>query len=221
MPIKLFWRGITDFDIPSKFKHTYFELFEGSLRFLFLPLNDTKIFWLAVQKEKNFTKKSATSIKTYLLETYKNFDKKVLKMLEGTAENEIIENKLGDIKPKYKDWFQNNTVFIGDSIHATTPNLAQGAGQAIEDAYTLGLCLKKHSPKEAFSKYQKTRIKKVKFVVKTSWKIGEMSLNNNTIQKKIFRLILKYYPQSLYQKRFLRLFDMSYLNDLENTKEKI
>ena len=60
-------------------------------------------------------------------------------MLRKTDGNEILENEMADIKPNYKKWFSNNTVFIGDSIHATTPNLAQGAGQAIEDAYTLGL----------------------------------------------------------------------------------
>lgn len=140
---QVIWRGITKFDINTDLKHTYHELFEGSLRFLFLPLNDTEMFWLAVQEEKNFDKDSSTSLKSYLLKIYSDFHPIVLDLLNKTKESEILQNELADIEPDYKAWFKNNIVFIGDSIHATTPNLGQGACQAIEDAYTLGLCLKK------------------------------------------------------------------------------
>jgi 2-polyprenyl-6-methoxyphenol hydroxylase-like FAD-dependent oxidoreductase len=107
------------------------------LRFLFLPISNTKIFWLAVQEKKNYNKDSSSTLKEYLLKTYQNFAPKTLEMLSKTDENSILENEMKDIKPNYKKWFSKNTVFIGDSIHATTPNLAQGACQAIEDAYVL------------------------------------------------------------------------------------
>ena len=213
---QVIWRGITDFDINSDLKHTYYELFEGTLRFLFIPLSDTKIFWLAVQEQRNFTKESSISLKDYLLKTYQNFDPIVLDMLNRTTENNILENELADIKPNYKRWFKNNTVFIGDSIHATTPNLAQGACQAIEDAYTLGLCLKSNS-ETAFSDYQNLRLKKVEYIVKQSWLIGKMSLTNNSLRKKLLHLMLKYLPKRQYEKRFKRLINIEYLTKLENT----
>ncbi len=213
---QVIWRGITEFNINSDLKHTYYELFEGTLRFLFLPISNTNIFWLAVQEKKNFTKDPSTSLKAYLLKTYQNFDSIVLDMLNKTDENDILQNELADLKPNYKNWFKNNTVFIGDSIHATTPNLAQGACQAIEDAYTLGLCLKNNAD-NAFSEYQNLRLRKVEYIVKQSWMIGKMSLTNNSLQKKLFLLILKYLPEKQYQKRFKRLIDIEYLNKLENT----
>jgi 2-polyprenyl-6-methoxyphenol hydroxylase-like FAD-dependent oxidoreductase len=213
---QIVWRGITDFDINSDLKHTYYELFEGTLRFLFLPISDTKIFWLAVQEKKNYNKDSSSSLKDYLLKTYQNFDTKTLEMLSKTDENSILENEMADIKPNYKKWYSNNTVFIGDSIHATTPNLGQGACQAIEDAYVLGLCLKSNS-ETTFSDYQNFRLKKVEYVVKQSWKIGKMSLTKNSIQTKILHLLLKYLPKSQYQNRFKRLIDIEYINEIENT----
>ena len=213
---QIVWRGITDFEINSELKNTYYELFEGTLRFLFIPINDTKIFWLAVQDKKNFNKESSSSLKDYLLKTYQNFDPKILEMLRKTDGNEILENEMADIKPNYKKWFSNNTVFIGDSIHATTPNLAQGAGQAIEDAYTLGLCLKSNS-ETAFSDYQKLRLKKVKYIVKQSWLIGKMSLVNNNIQRKLLHLMLKYLPKSQYIKRMKRIINIEYVNKIGNT----
>ena len=137
-------------------------------------------------------------------------------MLNSTVENNILENELADIKPNHKKWYKNNTVFMGDSIHATTPNLAQGACQAIEDAYALGLCLKNNS-ETAFSDYQNLRLKKVEYIVKQSWLIGKMSLTNNSLRKKLLHLMLKYLPKKQYEKRFKRLIDIEYLNELENT----
>ncbi len=213
---QIVWRGITNFDINFDLKHTYYELFSKTLRFLFLPISDTKIYWLAVQEKKNFNKDSSSSLKDYLLKTYQNFDPKILEMLSKTDENSILKNEMADIKPNYKKWFSNNTVFIGDSIHATTPNLGQGACQAIEDAYVLGLCLISNS-ETTFSDYQNLRLKKVEYVVKQSWQIGKMSLTKNSVQTKILHLLLKYLPKSQYQKRFKRLINIEYINEKENT----
>jgi len=213
---QVIWRGIVDFDINSDLKHTYYELFEGTLRFLFLPISNTKVFWLAVQEKKSFIKNSSTSIKTYLLKTYQNFDQKILDILNKTDNNDILQNELADLKPNYKNWFKNNTVFIGDSIHATTPNLGQGACQAIEDAYTLGLCLKINKD-NAFSEYQNLRLTKVEYIVKQSWMIGKISLTNSRFKKYLLHLMLKYLPKKQYQKRFKRLINIEYLNKLENT----
>ncbi|WP_103072170.1 FAD-dependent monooxygenase [Aquimarina sediminis] len=217
---QVIWRGITKFDINDDLKHTYYELFEGGLRFLFLPLNETEMFWLAVQKKKNFSKNSTTSIKNYLLDTYRDFHPIVLDLLNGTAESNILQNELADIEPNYKDWFKNNVVFIGDSIHATTPNLGQGACQAIEDAYTLGLCLK-NNESNTFSEYQNIRSKKVKYIVKQSWKIGKMSLIKNGLQKMLLHLLIRYFPKRQYQRRFNKVIDIKYLNELENTTVNI
>jgi 2-polyprenyl-6-methoxyphenol hydroxylase-like FAD-dependent oxidoreductase len=213
---QVIWRGITKFDINEDLKHTYYELFEGSLRFLFLPLNDTEMFWLAVQEKKNFSKDLSTSLKSYLLKTYSGFHPIVLNLLNRTMESDILQNELADIEPNYKDWFKNKTVFIGDSIHATTPNLGQGACQAIEDAYTLGLCIK-NNVNNSFSDYQNVRLKKVEYIVKQSWKIGKMSLISGGLQKKLLHLLLRFFPEKQYQKRFERIIDIEYLNELENT----
>ena len=213
---QVIWRGITKFDIDADLKHTYYELFEGSLRFLFLPLNDTEMFWLAVQEKKNFSKDPSTSLKSYLLKTYCEFHPIVLNLLNRTTESDILQNELADIEPNYKNWFKNNTVFIGDSIHATTPNLGQGACQAIEDAYTLGLCIK-NNVNNSFSDYQNARLKKVEYIVKQSWKIGKMSLTSGGLQKKLLHLFLRFFPEKQYKKRFERIIDIEYLNKLENT----
>jgi FAD-dependent urate hydroxylase len=39
-------------------------------------------------------------------------------------------------------WVQDNVVLIGDAAHATSPNMAQGAAMALEDALVLADCLR-------------------------------------------------------------------------------
>ena len=56
-----------------------------------------------------------------------------------------------DIKPIGQYAF-NNIVLIGDAAHATTPNMGQGACQAIEDAVVLADELEKTATKNRTQK---------------------------------------------------------------------
>lgn len=212
---QMIWRGITDFDIKKSYEHTYFELLGDSMRFLFLPIQKNQIFWLAIQDRENFNKKS-TDLKTHLLKSLESYEPNLLKMIQMTKEEDIIQTELADIQPHSQKWHQGNLVFIGDSIHATTPNLAQGACQAIEDAYTLGLCLNQMSVPEAFEKYYLLRKDKVQFIVNLSWQLGKYSLVTSNLQKFITQNILKWTPLFIYENRYKKLINIDYLKDLES-----
>ena len=71
-------------------------------------------------------------------------------------------------------WHQGRVVLIGDSVHAVTPHLGQGAAQAIEDGIVLAECLAKHPDLEgAFAEYVERRFERCKLVVETSLNIGK------------------------------------------------
>lgn len=53
-----------------------------------------------------------------------------------TRDEDLIWNDIIDLKPINRFAF-NKILLIGDAAHATTPNIGQGAGQAIEDAIIL------------------------------------------------------------------------------------
>ena len=85
-----------------------------------------------------------------------------------------------DLKP-ISSWHYKNVCLIGDSAHATTPNMGQGACQAIEDAFVLSECLNKYGVTKAFSEYQKLRLPKAHQVVKASWLVGKIAHISNPI----------------------------------------
>jgi salicylate hydroxylase len=45
-------------------------------------------------------------------------------------------------RPPLARWTVGRVALLGDAAHPMVPHLGQGAGQAIEDAYTLGVVLK-------------------------------------------------------------------------------
>jgi 2-polyprenyl-6-methoxyphenol hydroxylase-like FAD-dependent oxidoreductase len=43
-------------------------------------------------------------------------------------------------------WSRGRVLLVGDAAHATSPNMAEGAAMALEDALVLAECLEQHTP---------------------------------------------------------------------------
>jgi 2-polyprenyl-6-methoxyphenol hydroxylase-like FAD-dependent oxidoreductase len=98
---------------------------------------------------------------------------------------------------------------IGDSAHATTPNMGQGACQAIEDAFVLSECLHKYEITKAFSEYQKLRLPKAHQVVKASWLVGKMAHLKNPILIDLRNQMLRLTPTSVNRKQNELIFQLA------------
>ena len=55
--------------------------------------------------------------------------------------------------------FVNQRILLLGDAHATTPNMGQGAGQAMEDAIVLVNCLAEYDIEKALKRYDKLRVK--------------------------------------------------------------
>lgn len=76
-------------------------------------------------------------------------------------------------------WHAGRTVLLGDSVHATTPHLGQGAGMAIEDAIVLAEEIARHdTPEAAFAAYRARRFERCRYIVEESLAIcrGQLGL---------------------------------------------
>ena len=71
-------------------------------------------------------------------------------------------------------WYKNRVLLIGDAVHATIPQLGQGAGLAIEDAVVLGEVLQTGgSLPDALAQFMTRRIGRCTMVVEASGQIGK------------------------------------------------
>ena len=205
------WRGITNLNWPELYRHTYTEIWSNTKRFLFVPMDSSNIFWLAIKNATIGGIDDPSTIRAELLREYQDFHPFVKELISRSSN--FIRNDLADLGTEKRKWFKDKLVFLGDAIHATTPNLAQGGCQAIEDAYLLAQLMKKSRGDffKVFPSYQKLREKKVSFIVDTSWRFGKLA--QNPISSRLAKYLFKYMPGSTAVKLEKRLNDLSYINE--------
>jgi len=94
--------------------------------------------------------------------------------VQGTPEDAILQNDIID-RPPLRWWGRGSVTLLGDAAHPTTPNLGQGACQALEDAVVLADCLGRTRPIEpALRGYQGLRLPRTTEVVRNSWQTGKV-----------------------------------------------
>jgi 2-polyprenyl-6-methoxyphenol hydroxylase-like FAD-dependent oxidoreductase len=179
-------------------------------RFGIVPLADNKIYWLACtnapaqdERMKNFTTQD-------LYHHFQDFHDPIPTLLHQTRDEELIWNDIIDLKPIDQYAFEN-IVLIGDTAHATTPNMGQGACQAIEDAVILASEIKKENDiATAFKSFEKRRMKKTHFIVNNSWTLGKVGQVENKLLSSLRNLAFRAMPASVNDRQMKKLYELDF-----------
>jgi len=76
-----------------------------------------------------------------------------------------------------RPWFSGRIVLIGDTVHATTPHMAAGAGIGLEDAIVLAEELERAATLDAaLQAFQDRRWDRCRMVVENSGRLGEIEI---------------------------------------------
>ncbi|MFN8356477.1 MAG: FAD-dependent monooxygenase [Spirosomataceae bacterium] len=198
------WRGVAEFDWSSNYNHEAFEAWGKGKRFGFVKISDKKVYWFAVCDDI-LIKDNST-----ITELFKDFHPEIVKIISETQNDKIIFSDIIDLQPIYQ-WQKGKVCLIGDAAHATTPNMGQGACQAVEDAYVLGkLFGQGKSAEEVFAQYEKLRMGKAHYIVNTSWTIGKVAHFQNSIAVWLRNALVKRMPKSANEKQMDKVFNIEY-----------
>jgi 2-polyprenyl-6-methoxyphenol hydroxylase-like FAD-dependent oxidoreductase len=97
-------------------------------------------------------------------------------MIAATDETAILRTDIVDRDP-LKRWGWDRVTLLGDAAHPMTPDMAQGAGQAIEDGVSVASALQRATdPVAGLRDYEQRRLERANGFVKTSRIVNRMSL---------------------------------------------
>ncbi|OFD80191.1 MULTISPECIES: FAD-dependent monooxygenase [Bacillus cereus group] len=168
------WRGVTPAHNLS-LTNDFIETWGTNGRFGIVPLPNNEVYWYALINAKARDRKYTAYTTADLYSHFKNYHNPIPVILKNAYDVNMIHRDIVDITPM-KQFFDKRIVFIGDAAHALTPNLGQGACQAIEDAIILAECIKNNVHyRQAFIEYEQKRRNRIKKISNTAWNIGKMA----------------------------------------------
>lgn len=200
------WRGIADALLPESLQRLGREAWGNNLRFGFSQIAPGKVYWFAVANSKPNQKDHQDDLKDTLAAMFKDFHPIVSEIIANTEVSKIHRSDISDLK-RLKKWHTEAVCLIGDAAHATTPNMGQGGGQGIEDAYYLSHFLSRNQDaSKAFERFEQSRRKKVDYVVNNSWRFGKMA--HHYLGQKVLKTIMKLTPDQVMKKQMNKLYSI-------------
>ncbi len=189
------YRGIGDMELPAELARTCWEVWGGDHRFGFSAIGPRQAYWFAPITSPANSPMPEGSLSAWLAKQYTHFPAPIPAVLRSTPDSEIIRTDLHDFAP-IDVWSQGRVVLMGDAAHAMTPNLGQGGAQAIEDAYVLADKLAScPGHEQAFEEFQTLRMPKVRWIVKTARRFGQMAHVRNRVLQALRNTAMKWTPQ--------------------------
>ena len=162
------WRGICRDTGVLPDRSALLVIGAGS-QFGLWPCGTGQLYWFLTRNAPPGT----TLSKTDAVALCRDWAAPVSEIIEATPADGILQNDIVDRPPRR--WLGRGAVtLLGDAAHASTPNLGQGACQALEDAVVLAHCLSGSRPMEAaLRKYERLRIPRTTAIVQNSWQAGK------------------------------------------------
>jgi 2-polyprenyl-6-methoxyphenol hydroxylase-like FAD-dependent oxidoreductase len=200
------WRGvISDESLPGLSQH-FIETWGTNGRFGIVPLPNKKVYWYALINARQGDSRMANYSTKDLHRQFQNYHDPIPSLLLKTASHDLIHRDIVDIAPM-KCFYSDRVVFIGDAAHAITPNMGQGACQAMEDARILAECLRiQNNYQEAFEEYEARRRKRIEQISKQSWKVGKMAQSESFLFTSVRNQLMKHAPKWINRNQAQRLY---------------
>jgi 2-polyprenyl-6-methoxyphenol hydroxylase-like FAD-dependent oxidoreductase len=126
------WRGVTEgpFELPEAG-----ETWGRGCEFGMLPLRDGRVYWFATANRPEGDR--ATDERAEVLRRFGDWHRPIRAVVEATPGPAVLRHDIYDLALPLPRFVSGRVALLGDAAHAQTPNLGQGACQALEDAVTL------------------------------------------------------------------------------------
>lgn len=208
------WRGVLNHNLKDLNTSIATETWGKEGRFGVVPLTNNRIYWFACINSKTAKNRLFEAFKIeHLQENFEKYHFPIPQSLNLTTQNDVFWDDITDLQP-LKQLAFDNILLMGDAGHATTPNMGQGACQAIEDAVVLRNCIRQFSTdssekiERSFKAFENKRLPRTTKIVNTSWTFGKAAQFTNSVAISLRNFAVKMTPESVAAKQ------ASFLNDV-------
>ncbi len=166
------WRGISEIADPVG-PGVFVERWgPAGLRFGPVPISAEYSYWFATANTAA-DGRDGDDPRAEMVRRFSEFAAPVPQLLAATSK--IIRRDLWDLQP-LRTWTRGRITLLGDAAHAMTPNMGQGACQAIEDAVILADALASGGAgPQALLDYESRRRPRAREFVDRSWTLGQVA----------------------------------------------
>jgi 2-polyprenyl-6-methoxyphenol hydroxylase-like FAD-dependent oxidoreductase len=130
------WRGVSYPGEEVVPRGTGLETWGRGARFGCVYIGEGRVYWFATQNAPEGARDTPGESRARLLGLLRGWHEPVEHLIRATPEEDIRRDDIYDRGPTLR-WGSGPVTLLGDAAHPMTPNLGQGAGQALVDAAAL------------------------------------------------------------------------------------
>ncbi|MET4107205.1 FAD-dependent monooxygenase [Hymenobacter sp. UYP22] len=204
------WRAIVDarqLNLPAGESAEVWG--DAGRRFGYVPVGNGQVYWFAcLNSPQPRNPQFQAYLPADLQREFQAFAQPVPQLLALTEDHQLLWNDIQDLPP-LAHFAQGRVLLLGDAAHATTPNMGQGAGMAVEDAAVLAHCLRA-APTDiaaAFRAFEQQRRARTARIVRTSWQLGRVGQLENPVLAKLRNALMQLLPAAVSRRQMAWLYE--------------
>jgi 2-polyprenyl-6-methoxyphenol hydroxylase-like FAD-dependent oxidoreductase len=196
------WRGLTrpDAGLPAAGGAT--ESWGRGQRFGIVPLADGRTYWFATANAPE-GQHAQDSEHAEVSRRFAGWHPPISDVVQASAPDAVLRHDVYDLRPDPGSYVRGRLVLLGDAGHAMTPNLGQGACQALEDAATLGALLQHQSDVDsALRGYDVLRRPRAQGISRRSRQVGRIGQLSGRATTTARNLLVWVTPAALAERQY-------------------
>lgn len=198
------WRGVADGREGVGAVAT--EVWGRGRRFGMVPIDAERTYWFATHNASAGGRHNSELARETLLRLFHGWPEPIRALLLATPCDAILRTDIYDRAPAAR-WGEGRVTLLGDAAHPMTPNLGQGACQAIEDAVVLARALGAAGagadPAPALRRYEASRIPRASAVVLASRRLGAIGQTEGGLTCRVRDALVALAPDRLARRQAL------------------
>jgi 2-polyprenyl-6-methoxyphenol hydroxylase-like FAD-dependent oxidoreductase len=200
------WRAVAEFEHDS-LRGRMTESWGRGVRFGLIPIGGGRLYWFVSESRPEPEAPLVPGRKEELAHLVRGWHEPIEAAIVSTPEEAISGTGIYWRKP-VREWGRRRVTLLGDAAHPMTPDLSQGAAQALEDAVVLAASLRDAAdPVSGLRAYEAARRDRTAQVVKRSHAAGRLAQASSVLGASFRNLLIGSLPNRLHGIQQARIVD--------------